>query len=68
MANMYLNMTDHAPMKLEKHYSCWIERRWHIPKKSHFPRLATGLLVSNALIQLKMSNIDYASGGSDVGM
>ena len=23
-------MTDHAPMKLEKLYTCWIERRWHI--------------------------------------
>ena len=22
------NMTDHAPMKLDKHYTCWIERRW----------------------------------------
>ena len=23
-------------MKLEKQYTCWIERRWHIPKKSPF--------------------------------
>ena len=48
-----LAMTDHAPMKLKKHYSCCIGRRWNIPKKSPFPRLATGLLVSNALIQLQ---------------
>ena len=28
---LILYMTDHAPpMKLEKHYTCWIERRWHI--------------------------------------
>ena len=31
-------MTDHAPMKLEKYYACWIEGDW----------LATGQLVSNA--------------------
>ena len=30
MANNCI-MTDHAPMKLEKHYICWVERRWHIP-------------------------------------
>ena len=41
MANMH--MTDNAPMKLEKHYTCWIG--WHIPNKSPFPRLAIGLLV-----------------------
>ena len=23
-------MTDHAPMQLEKHSTCFIERRWHI--------------------------------------
>ena len=40
-------MTDHAPMKLEKYYTCWKERRWHTPKKSPYPRLTTGLLVSN---------------------
>ena len=28
-------MTDHAPMKLEKHYTCWIERRWHIDRPVH---------------------------------
>ena len=39
------NTFDHAPMKLEKHYTCWIERRCN---KSHFTRLSTGLLVSNA--------------------
>ena len=43
-------MTDHAPMKLEKHYTCWIVRRWHIPNKYRIPRLATGLLVSNELL------------------
>ena len=31
-------------------------------------RLATGLLVSNARIQLKIVNFDDGSGGSDVGM
>ena len=33
-----LHMTDHAPMKLEEHYTCWIERRW----------LDSGFLVYNA--------------------
>ena len=47
-------MTDHAPMKLEKHYTWWIERRWHIPNKPPFTRLATSLLVSNAWIQHKI--------------
>ena len=28
VSNTYLHMTDHAPMKVEKHYTCWIERRW----------------------------------------
>ena len=55
-------------MKLEKHYYSWIERRWHIPKNTPLPRLATGLLVSYALIQLREYNIDYGTGGSDVGM
>ena len=41
-------------MKHEKHYTCWIERKWHIPLKSPSPRLATGFLVSNAWIQLKL--------------
>ena len=41
-------------MKHEKHHTCWIERRWHVSKKSPFPRLATGLLVSNSWIQLKI--------------
>ena len=36
-----------------------------MPKKSAYPRLTTGLLVSNACIQF---NIDDGSGGSDVGM
>ena len=52
MCGQYLHMTDHATMKLEKHYTWWVERRWYIPNKSHFTRLATGLLlVSNAWIQ-----------------
>ena len=33
-------------MKLEKHYTCWLERRWHKSNKSFFARLATGLLES----------------------
>ena len=41
-------MTDHAPMKLEKYYTSFIERRRHIPKKSPYPMLTTGPLVSNA--------------------
>ena len=28
-------MTDHAPTKLEKYCTCWIERRWYIPKNLH---------------------------------
>ena len=27
-------MTDHTSMKLEKQYTCWIVRRWHIPNKT----------------------------------
>ena len=49
-------MTDHAPMKLEKHYTCFIERRW------------AGYSPLIALIQLKIVNIDDGSGGSDIGM
>ena len=37
-------MTEHAPMKLEKYYTCWIERTWHLPKKYPVLRLATGPL------------------------
>ena len=29
-------------MKLEKHYICWIERRWHIPNKSPFAIIDDG--------------------------
>ena len=36
------------PHEAGKHYTCRIERRWHIPNKSPFPRLAKGLIVSNA--------------------
>ena len=47
--SIMLHMTDHVPMKLEKHYTCWIEGdSIHIPNKSTIARLATGLLVSNA--------------------
>ena len=31
---MFILMTDHAPMKLEKHYNCWIERVTEMEKKS----------------------------------
>ena len=53
-------MTDHTPMQLEKYYTCYIERRLHIPYNPASARLTTG-----SLIQL---NIDDGSGGSDVGM
>ena len=43
-----------CPITLEKHYTWWILRRWHIPNKPLFTRLATGLIVSNAWIQLKI--------------
>ena len=46
----YLHMTDHTPMQLEKHYTCCIERRWHIL----YNPTSAGLLVSNAWIQLKI--------------
>ena len=59
-------MTDHTPMQLEKYYTCYIERRLHIPYNLASARLTTGLLMFNALIQL--NNIDDGSGGSDVGM
>ena len=36
MAN--LHMTDHMPMKLEKHCTYRIERRWLIPNQSPFGR------------------------------
>ena len=52
-------MTDHSPMQLENYYTCYIERRWHIPCNPPSARLATGLLVNN---------IDDCSGGSDVGI
>ena len=61
-------MTDHTPMQLQKYYTCYIERRLHIPYNSASARLTTGLLMFNALIQLKIINIDDGSGGSDVGM
>ena len=34
-----------CPHEAGKHYTCWIERRWHIPNKFPFPRLAVGLSV-----------------------
>ena len=61
-------MIDHTPMQLEKYYTCYIERRLHIPYNPASARLTTGLLMFNALIQLKIYNIDDGSGGSDVGM
>ena len=60
-------MTDHTPMQLEKYYTCYIERRLHIPYNPTSARLTTGLLMLNALIQLKIIH-DDGSGGSDVGM
>ena len=57
-------MTDHTPMKLQKYYTCYIERRLDIPYNPASARLTTG----HALIQLKICNIDDGSGGSDVGM
>ena len=62
-------MTDHTHMQLEKYYTCYIERRLHIPYNPASARLTIGLLMFNALIQLKIIQyIDDGSGGSDVGM
>ena len=61
-------MTDHTPMQLEKYYTCYIERRLHIPCNPASAKLTRGLLMFNALIQLKIIQIDDGSGGSDVGM
>ena len=61
-------MTDHTHMQLEKHYTCYIESRLHIPYSPASARLTIGLLLFNALIQLKIIHIDDGSGGSDVGM
>ena len=47
-------MTDHTPMQLEKYYTCYIERRWHIPYHPASARLTTDLLEFNAWIQLKI--------------
>ena len=49
-------MTDHAPMKLEKHYTCCGYKG---------DGLDTGLIVSSSWIQL---NIDDGSGRSNVRM
>ena len=38
-------MTDHTPMQLEKYYTCYIERRLHIPYNPASARLTTGLLI-----------------------
>ena len=61
-------MTDHTPMQLEKYYTCYIEKRIHIPYNHASARLTTGLLMFKTLIQLEKYNIDDGSGGSDVGM
>ena len=37
-----------------KYYTCYIERRFHIPYKPAPPRLTIGLLMFNALIHLKI--------------
>ena len=55
-------------MQLEKYYTCYIERRLHIPYNPATASLTTGLLMFNAPIQLKIINIDDGSGGSGVGM
>ena len=47
-------MTDLIPMQLEKYNTCYIERRLHIPYNPASARLTTGLLMFNALIQLKI--------------
>ena len=47
-------MTDHTPMHLEKYYTCYIERRLHIPYNPSSARLIIGLLMFNDLIQLKI--------------
>ena len=54
VANTWLNILPWSWKSLEKHCICCIERRWHIPNKSPFTRLATVLLESNARIQLKI--------------
>ena len=41
-------------MQLEKYYTCYIERRLHIPYNPASARLTIGLLMFNALIQLKI--------------
>ena len=61
-------MTDHTPMQLEKYYTCYIESGLHIPYNPASARLTTGLLILNALIQLKIIQYYDGSGGSDVGM
>ena len=35
-------MTDHTPIQLEKYYTCYIERRLHIPYNPASVRLTTG--------------------------
>ena len=37
----------HTPMQLEKYYTCYIERRWHMPYNPASARLAAGLSVFN---------------------
>ena len=41
-------------MQLEKYYTCYIEWRLHIPYNPASARLTIGLLMFNALIQLKI--------------
>ena len=47
-----MHMTDHASLIEAGKMSC-IVRIWHIPNKSHFPSLATGLLVSMPDVNLR---------------
>ena len=46
-------MTDYAPMKLEKHYTFWIVRRWHIvPTSLPLEQAAKTNMVSVVRIQV----------------
>ena len=48
LGGVWLLLADHTPMQLEKYYTYYIERRWHIPYNSVSATLATDLLVFNA--------------------
>ena len=50
-------MTDHASMKLEKHYTCWIERRW-----ADYRPLSVQCLNSTKILMKVLEAGDVASG------